>query len=141
MAISLSRSRITGWMAGLRLPQRSTMGRAWSADDVIMVIVWVVALPHAAARFEHEILAPPVSNLSRGAIFLVASAAALTELLVAALLARVLGLVMRKALQSLVRHWKTQRTGHCASHPARKGFRRTASASLTSAVKTYTLPV
>jgi hypothetical protein len=77
-----------------------------------MVIVWVLIMPHAAARFEHYILVPPVGNFSAGGAFLVASVAVLLELLVAAVLARTLGSAMREVVRCLVHFWRTHRTRH-----------------------------
>jgi hypothetical protein len=132
MAILLALSRVTGWRAG----SEPIIGRPWSANDVAMVIGWVAILPHAAASFEHDILAPPVSHLSAEGNFLVASAAALAELLVAALLARVLGAATREALQRLLCLCRTRWSGHFDSYRARMPFRRARVVSLTSAVKT-----
>jgi hypothetical protein len=81
--------------------RRSIVSQPWSAEDALMVIVWVLIMPHAAARFEHDILVPPVGDLSAGATSLVASVAVLLELLVAAVL-----------VQCLVRLCRTRRTLH-----------------------------
>jgi hypothetical protein len=140
MAISLSGGRVTGRMAGPG-PRRSITGRPWSAGDVTMMIAWVAILPHAAARFEHEILVPPINDLSGGAVFLIASAAALLELSLGALIARMLGAAIRKALLRLVHLWKTQRTDNCDSYRAKIRFRRAAGVAPTSAVRTYSLQV
>ncbi|HUB11824.1 MAG TPA: hypothetical protein VMB34_07695 [Acetobacteraceae bacterium] len=87
------------------------MGHPWSADDVMMVIGWIVILPHAATRFEHEILVPPVASLTGGGAFLIAAAATLMELTFGALLARALGTTARKMLPSIVCLWRTRRIG------------------------------
>jgi hypothetical protein len=119
----------------------SIVGRPWSADDVTMMIGWVAILPHAAARFEHEILVPPINGLSGGAVFLVASAAALMELSLGALLARMLGVAVRKGLLRLVYLWKTRRTDHCDGYRPKIRFRRTPRVSPASAVRAYSLQV
>jgi hypothetical protein len=62
-----------------------------------MIAVWVLIMPQAAARFEQEILVPPFAHLPAGGIFVVASAAALIELAVGALSARMFVAVMRAA--------------------------------------------
>lgn len=110
MAISLSNGRVTGWMAKPRPPQRG-VGAPWSANDIIMVIGWVMVLPCAAARFQHDILAPPFSGLSEASTFLVASASALAELMVAAVMARVLGTLSRKAAQHLIHRCRNSQIG------------------------------
>lgn len=67
-----------------------------------MVIVWILMLPHAAARFEHEILLPRFTHLPPGGIFFVASAAAVMELTGAALLARMCAAIMRESARRLI---------------------------------------
>jgi hypothetical protein len=74
-----------------------------------MVIVWVLTMPHAAARFEHEILLPRFAHLPTGGIFFVASAAALMELTAAALLARTFAAMMRKAGRRVIHRYQHHR--------------------------------
>lgn len=133
MAISLALGRFTGRTAGTG----TIIGRPWSANDVAMVLGWVAILPHAAARFEHDILVPPVSHLSAGGNFLVASAAALAELVVAALLARVLGTGMRKAVRHAVCLWQARRTCSRDRYPAVMLFQRATRVSSEPAMKPY----
>ena len=80
----------------------STSGHVWSAEDVLMVIVWVLILPHAATRFEHYILVPPFANLPAVGAYFVAYAATLGELTVGAMLARIFAAIIRKILRSVV---------------------------------------
>ena len=122
MAITLSRRRVMRWM-GRPERRRSMVRHPWSADDIMMVIVWVLIMPHAAVRFEHDILVPPVGDLSAGGTFLVASAAALMELLVAALVGRAIGATVRETIRYLVRLRQTQRTGHYEGHLPRHAVR------------------
>jgi hypothetical protein len=84
----------TRWLMHHR-PPWSDMAHPWSAEDVVMVIVWVRMMPYAAARFERDIIAPPLAHLPAATTFFVASAAALVELTVAA--------TMRQAVRSVIR--------------------------------------
>jgi len=113
------------------------VGHPWSANDIAMVIGWVAILPHAATSFEHDILVPPVSHLSAGGNFLVAAAAVLAELAIAALLARMLGSVVRKALRRAVCFWRARRSSHHDRRPARIRFRRRTRMSSAPGVETY----
>jgi hypothetical protein len=81
----------------------SGVARPWSAEDVAMVIAWVLMMPYAAARFERDILSPPLAHLPAATIFFVASAAALLELTVAAMAARMVAATMRQAVRRVIR--------------------------------------
>jgi hypothetical protein len=137
MAIAVTLGRIKARM-GTAGP---IIGRPWSANDVAMVLGWVAILPLAAARFEHDILVPPVNHLSAGGNFIVASAASLTELTVAALLARVVGTALRHALRRMLCLWHARYTGHSDRHLLRLLFRRTTSVTSASTVKKFSWQV
>jgi hypothetical protein len=92
----------TRWLIH-RPPRWSDIAHPWSAEDVTMVIVWVLMMPYAAARFEQDIIAPPLAHLPAATIFFVASAAALLELTVAAVAARMVAATMRQAVQRVIR--------------------------------------
>jgi hypothetical protein len=87
----------------------------WSADDVVMLIVWVLMMPYAAARFERDILSPPLAHLATATTFFVASAAALLELTVAALVARMVAATMRQAVRRVIRRFEGHRYAGWAS--------------------------
>ena len=78
------------------------IGHPWSAEDILMVIVWVLTMPFAAARFECAILTPPFAHLPAGGSFVVACAEALLELAIAAMLARSSTAIMRRAARRVV---------------------------------------
>ena len=137
MAIGAALYRVTGWKPG----PGPIIGHPWSANDVAMVVGWVAILPHAAMTFEHDILVPPVSHLSAGGDFLVASASALAELVVAALLARVVGTAMRNSLQRAIRHWRARRAADGAGRPLKLWFARTTRVSPASTAETYSWQV
>jgi hypothetical protein len=84
-------------------------GHHWSLADMVMVIAWIAAMPNAASRFQHDILAPPVSGLSPAEGFLVAAAVASLELSCAAMLGRLLAGVVREAVMGLARRSSGQR--------------------------------
>jgi len=108
-----------------RVRLESVIGHLWSAEDILTVIVWVLTMPFAAARFESAILAPPFAHLPAGGGFVVASAEALLVLAIAAMLARVFAAIMRRAARQMVRRcggWSSIRV------PGRR--RRTVSLSL-----------
>ncbi|HSZ88459.1 MAG TPA: hypothetical protein VK822_03685 [Acetobacteraceae bacterium] len=86
-----------------RVRRDPVIGHPWSAEDSLMVIGWVLAMPFAAARFEHAILTPPFAHLPAGGSFVVASAEALLQLAVAAKVARSFTAIMRRAARQVVR--------------------------------------
>jgi hypothetical protein len=92
----------TRWLMHHR-PRWSDIGHSWSAEDVMMVIVWVLMMPYAAARFERDIISPPLAHLPAASTFFVASAAALAELAVAAVAARMATATMRQAVRRVIR--------------------------------------
>jgi hypothetical protein len=81
----------------------SSVAHPWSAEDFVMVIVWVLMMPYAAVRFERDILAPPLAHPSAASTFFVGSAAALMELTVAAMAARVVAATTRQAVRRVIR--------------------------------------
>jgi hypothetical protein len=93
----------------------SGVAHPWSAEDVVMVIVWVLMMPYAAACFERDILSPPLVHLSAATTFFVASAAALMELTVAAMAARMVAATMRQAVQHVIRRCACHRYARWAS--------------------------
>jgi hypothetical protein len=130
-----------GWIREWKTGSGPITERPWSANDVAMVMGWVAILPHAAMSFEHDILTPPVSHLSAGGTFLVAAAAVLAELVMAALLARVLGTAMRMALRRAICHWRARRAGGDGGRPVWILFSRTTRVSSAPAVETYSWQV
>jgi hypothetical protein len=128
----------SAWVRPLALPGRwlmhhryrwSRVAHPWSAEDVVMVIVWLLTMPYAATRFERDILSPPLAHLPVATSFFVASAAALMELTVAAMAARMVAATMRQALQRVLRRcgrhryarWASGKTQHHAGSPVRFG--------------------
>jgi hypothetical protein len=94
-----------------------------------MVIVWVLTMPYAAARFERDILSPPLAHLKVATSFCVASAAALMELTVAAMAAWMVAATTRQAVLYVIRRcgrhrlarWASGKTQRHAGSPVRFG--------------------
>lgn len=134
MTITLSRGRpshataltclpalFAQWLARLGGVE-SLIGHLWSAEDILMVIAWVLAMPFAAMRFERAIIAPPFAHLSAGGSFVAASAEALLELAVAAVLARAFAATMRRAARRLA--WRLPSIGFFPRHDLQRGARQ-----------------
>jgi len=95
---------------------QSIIGRPWSAEDILMVIVWVMTMPFAAARFESAILMPPFVHLPAHGSFVVASVEALLELAVAAMLARACAALVRRSARRMM----SRRGGTSVHVPGRR---------------------